>query len=158
MKFYISVVFTSLLLTFSMEAFSQDDVPYPDGYRQWFHVKTMLIKPGHPLENPFQGLHHIYANKKAQSGLKTGNYADGSVFVFDLHEYLEKDKTIQQGERKLVGVMSKNMKKHEKTGGWGFEGFAGDSKSKRLVSDGGQSCYSCHTSQKENGYVFTRLK
>ncbi|WP_198942653.1 hypothetical protein [Methyloprofundus sedimenti] len=30
----------------------------------------MLIKPGHTLENPFQGLHHIYANKLAEKGLK----------------------------------------------------------------------------------------
>jgi hypothetical protein len=24
-------------------------VPYPEGYRAWRHVKSMLIEPGHPL-------------------------------------------------------------------------------------------------------------
>ena len=38
-------------------------VPYPEKYRSWQHVKTMLIQPGHALENPFAGIHHVYANE-----------------------------------------------------------------------------------------------
>ena len=71
-------------------------VPYPDDYRNWKHVKSMLIQPGHQLENPFQGIHHVYANDKALSGLETGQYADGAVLAFDLLEYTEADKTIQE--------------------------------------------------------------
>jgi hypothetical protein len=31
-------------------------VPYPEGYRAWRHVKSMLIEPGHPLYAAFGGL------------------------------------------------------------------------------------------------------
>ena len=40
----------------------------------------------------------------------------------------------------------------------GIEGFAGDTKSKRLVGDGGKGCYSCHTSQANSDFVFTKMR
>lgn len=123
----------------------KNKVPYPDGYRNWTHIKSMLIEPGHLLENPFQGIHHVYGNEKAINGLKNGKYADGSVLAFDLLGYVEKDKTIQESERKLLGVMHKDAKKFSKTGGWGFEGFAANSKTERLTKDGGFSSFGCHT-------------
>jgi hypothetical protein len=118
----------------------------------------MLIEPGHPLENPFQGIHHIYANKKAMQGYKSGNFPNGSVIVFDLLKYAEKDNTIQEDQRKLVGVMQKHEKKYNQTGGWGFEGFAGSSKMQRLTKDGGVSCFECHESQKNGDYVFSKVR
>ncbi len=54
-------------------------VPYPDGYRDWRHVKSMVIQPGHALHESFGGIHHLYANKKALEGYKTGKFPDGSV-------------------------------------------------------------------------------
>ncbi|MCP4409343.1 MAG: cytochrome P460 family protein [Gammaproteobacteria bacterium] len=133
-------------------------VPYPEGYRNWFHVKTMLIQSGHPLENPFQGIHHIYANSNALEGLKTGAYQEDSVLVFDLLKYLEKDQTIQEGDRKLVGIMHKNTKRYSSTGGWGFEGFAGNSRTERLVNDGGVSCFACHSPEQKTDYVFSKIR
>jgi len=148
-----------LMLALSNSGFAEGvDAPYPEGYRSWFHVKTMLIEPGHKLENPFQGIHHVYANEKALEGLKTGTYSNGSVFAFDLLKYSEEDLTIQEGNRKLLGIMHKNSDKYSSTGGWGFEGFAGSSKTERLVQDGGKSCYACHTSVKKTGYVFSQLR
>ena len=47
-------------------------VDYPSNYRSWQHVKSMIIQPGHALEDPFGGIHHIYANSKAMSGLTSG--------------------------------------------------------------------------------------
>jgi len=131
-------------------------VDYPEGYRQWAHIKSMLLEPGHPLENPFQGLHHVYGNDKAMKGLEGGKFSDGAVLVFDLLNYNQGGHAIQEGDRKLVGVMKKDSKAFAATGGWGFEGFAGDSKTDRLVGDGGAGCYACHTSQKEHDFVFTR--
>jgi Cytochrome P460 len=155
-------ILTTITLTFvgiaSVCHAENDAVPFPEGYRNWLHAKSMLIQPGHPLENPFQGIHHIYANGKAASGLKSGNYSDGSILVFDLLKYEEKDKTIQEGERKLVGVMQKDSVKYATTGGWGFEGFAGNSKTERLVKDGGKSCFDCHAAQKTKDYVFSELR
>lgn len=145
------------LLTGPAQA-ADDPVPYPQGYRDWTHVKTMLIEPGHALANPFQGIHHVYANDKALKGLANGNYADGAVLVFDLLGYRQADQTITESQRKLVGVMHKNRAKFAKTGGWGFEGFAGDSTSKRLTDDGGASCFDCHAPQQKQDYVFSTYR
>ena len=159
MKFATSLVVAVLMFAFSIRVYADgSDIPYPEGYRNWFHVKTMLIKPGHQLENPFQGIHHVYANSKALYGLKNGTYSDGAVLAFDLLNYSDKDLTIQEGERKLLGVMHKDAKKYASTGGWGFEGFAGDSKSERLVKDGGAACFACHAPGKKSDYVFSQLR
>ncbi|CAG7857495.1 hypothetical protein MCAMS1_02338 [biofilm metagenome] len=133
-------------------------VAYPENYRSWMHTKSMLIQPGHALADPFQGIHHIYANSKAEKGLKSGTYEDGAVLVFDLLNYVEKELTITEGERKLVGVMHKDAKKYTDTGGWGFEGFAGNSKTERLTKDGGKGCFGCHAPQKPKDYVFSELR
>lgn len=159
MKTIVATTITLVLAGLaSISHAEKESVPFPEGYRNWLHVKSMLIQPGHALENPFQGIHHVYANGKAARGLKSGNYADGSVLVFDLLKYGEKDKTIQEGERKLAGVMHKDSAQYAATGGWGFEGFAGSSKTDRLVKDGGKSCFDCHTSQKDKDYVFSELR
>lgn len=159
MRTKISMIVTGLLLAITTGSYAQNaGVSFPEGYRNWLHSKSMLIQPGHALENPFQGIHHIYANGKAAAGLKNGKYADGAVFVFDLLKYQEKDKTIQEGDRKLVGVMHKDAVKYAATGGWGFEGFAGNSKTERLVKDGGKSCFDCHISEKGKDYVFSEIR
>jgi Cytochrome P460 len=106
-------------------------VPYPEGYRQWVHVKSMTINQGHALYDTFGGIHHLYANKKAEQGYRRGKFADGSVIVFDLLEAKAADNTVQEGARKVLGVMHKDSRKYKDTGGWGFEGFKGDSKSER---------------------------
>ncbi len=155
----LATIATTLILTFSSASNADESkVPYPEDYRNWSHVKSMIIEPGHPLENPFQGIHHIYGNEKSLEGLTSGKYADGSVLVFDLLNYVKKNNTIQEGKRKLVGVMHKDAKKYAKTGGWGFEGFAANSKTERLTKDGGASCFSCHLPQKNGDYVFSRFR
>ena len=85
-------------------------------------------------------------------------YNDGAVFVFDLLSYTEADFSLQEGDRKLIGVMHKDQGNYAETGGWGFEAFAGDSKTKRIVKDAGIGCFSCHTEVKENDYVFTHYR
>ena len=132
-------------------------VPYPEGYRQWQHVKSMLIQPGHPLAEAFGGLHHIYANPKAVAGYRSGRFADGSVIVFDLLEASSADNAVQAGPRKVVGVMHKDAKRWPATGGWGFEGFKGDSHTARAVgSQAASACYACHTQVKASDYVFSK--
>ncbi len=133
-------------------------VEYPDGYRGWTHIKSMVLHTGHPLENPFKGIHHIYGNGKAVVGTQTGKFKEGSVLVFDLLEYQTQDNASTEGNRVLVGVMVKDSKRFAKTGGWGFEGFKGNSHTERLVKDGGQSCFGCHNSQKDHDYVFSRWR
>lgn len=159
MRTKTSIIITGLLCLVTTFSYAEGDgVHFPDGYRNWLHAKSMLIQPGHALADPFQGIHHVYANGKAAKGLKSGKYDNGSVLVFDLLKYEEKDKAIQEGERKLIGVMHKDTTKYASTGGWGFEGFAGNSKTERLVKDGGKSCFGCHEPQKAKDYVFSELR
>ncbi len=100
----------------------------------------------------------MYANKKTVQGLKTGNYSDGAVLVFDLLKYNEGGNALQEGERKLAGVMQRDSKRFKNTGGWGFEGFAGNSRDQRLVTDGGKSCFGCHQPEAKSQYVFSKLR
>jgi len=41
---------------------AESKVSYPKGFRNWYHVKSMVIMPGHPLADPFGGIHHIYCH------------------------------------------------------------------------------------------------
>jgi len=135
------------------------EVPYPEGYRQWQHVKSMVIGHGHPLYEAFGGIHHIYANAKARQGYVKHRFADGSVIVFDLLEANGADGAIVEGSRKVVGVMHKDSKRWPQTGGWGFEGFKGDSKTERAVgAKAAEACFGCHAPQKDSDYVFSRMR
>ena len=134
-------------------------VPYPEGYRQWTHVKSMTINQGHALYDAFGGIHHLYANKKAMQGYKAGKFADGSVIVFDLLEAKAADNAVQEGARKVVGVMHKDAKRYGDTGGWGFEGFKGDSTTERAVgSNAVSACFQCHTAQRSQDFVFSSFR
>jgi hypothetical protein len=132
-------------------------VSYPEGYRSWHHVSSMVIEQGHSLYASFGGLHHLYANDKAMRGYASGKFPDGSVIVFDLLEAASADHAVTAGQRKVVGVMLKDSRKYASTGGWGFEGFAGDSKTERVVdAKAAEACFGCHTAQKGKDYVFSR--
>ncbi|MEN8130801.1 MAG: cytochrome P460 family protein [Pseudomonadota bacterium] len=156
-----STLFNLILIASMVTAtgvIADDSIDYPDGYRTWTHIKTMVLHKGHSLENPFMGIHHVYGNQEAVDGTRSGDFKEGAVMVFDLLKYITADKASTEGDRVLVGVMVKDSDKYQSTGGWGFEGFGGDSRTRRLVNDGGASCFACHTSQKENDYVFTRWR
>lgn len=134
-------------------------VAYPDGWRQWMHVKSMQIHAGHPLYEAFGGVHHLYANPKAIAGYRDGRFADGATIVFDLHDADTRDAVTTSGARKVLGVMHKDAKRFAATGGWGFEAFKGDSKTDRVVGDTAKAaCFECHTSQKSRDYVFSAFE
>ncbi len=136
-----------------------EPVPYPEGYRSWQHVKSMLIEPGHPLAGLVEGLHHIYANPQAMAGYERGRFADGAVIVFDLLEPLKGDRAMTEGARKAVIVMHKDARRYTATGGWGFEVFAGESRTERKVGDQATTaCFSCHEPERGHDYVFSRYR
>lgn len=145
------------LLALAAGAVQAQDVAYPAGYRQWTHVKSMILEAGHPLYASFGGLHHIYANKKALEGYRSGKFSDGAVIVFDLLEATKGDNAVSEGPRKVLGVMEKNARKFKETGGWGFEGFAGGDRAKRVVGKEAKgACFGCHAEQAgKTGYVFS---
>lgn len=159
-KILFSLTFFAIIFIISLAA-KQDtsSVPYPENYRAWTHIKTLVILPGHPLFSSFGGIHHIYANDKALKALKSNSktFPDGSIFVFDLMEAPQKDNTISEGERKVLAVMIKNSKMFPKTGGWGFEAFKGNSKD-RVVKDPVSECYTCHTQKKDRDFVYSEFR
>lgn len=138
---------------------SEPEVPYPTGYRNWHHVKSMVIGEGHSLFASFGGIHHIYANNKALKGYRSKEFPDGAVIIFDLLEAVRADNALTEGERKVVGVMHKDSKKFAATGGWGFEGFGGGDSTRRVVGkDAASACFACHQPQKNQDYTFSRLR
>lgn len=149
------------LLAGASPALSADvpQVPYPDGYRNWRHVKSMVIQAGHPLHESFGGIHHLYANAKALEGYRTGTFPDGSVIVFDLLEAPAADDAITEGTRKVAGVMHKDAKKYPATGGWGYEGFAGGDRDRRVVGENAASaCHACHVARRDHDFVFSSTR
>lgn len=151
-------VFTwTLAILTALPAFAPEAVPYPEGYRRWTHIKSMVIQEGHPLYEAFGGIHHIYANTKALQAYRKGtSFPDGSVIVFDLLEARLEDHALVEGSRKVLGVMVKDRKRYPETGGWGFEAFRGDTR-ERLVQDMKQ-CFGCHMSAQGTDYVFSRYR
>jgi hypothetical protein len=157
----IVTAFTLLATTLSSVAAAADPapVPYPKDYRDWHHVKSMVINPGHSLYDAFGGIHHLYANKAAIKGYQTGKWPDGAVITFDLLDAKSADNTVTEGKRKVLGVMYRDAKKYAATGGWGYEGFKGDSMTERAVgANAASACHQCHTAQKDAGFVFSTLR
>ena len=156
---HVPVFILALMSTTAALAADTAAVPYPQNYRDWHHVKSMVINPGHGLYDAFGGIHHLYANAAAVKGYKSGKWPDGAVIVFDLLEAKTADNTVTEGARKVVGVMHRDAKKFAATGGWGYEGFKGDSKTERAVGANAlAACHTCHIAQKDNGFVFSKLR
>jgi hypothetical protein len=131
-------------------------IEYPKGYRDFTHVKSMVIQEGHPLFQAFGGIHHIYANPAAMTGYRTGRFPDGAVIVFDLLEAPSEKGAVTESARKVLAVMVKNRAAFKETGGWGFEGFGGGSPDKRVVgANAVTACFACHQDQKAKDYVFS---
>lgn len=149
---------TAVVLALPLMA-EEAEVPYPEGYRDWYHVKSMVIEQGHPLYAAFGGIHHIYANDQALEGYQSGQFPDGAVIVFDLLEAHHEGSAVTEGARKVAGVMHKNAEWYPETGGWGFEGFgAGDPDNRVVGPDGSGACFACHAPQKDFDFVFSRLR
>jgi hypothetical protein len=156
----VGIIILAGLVVQSSELFGDHHaLKYPDGYRKWTHVKSMLIhSKDHPLYDPFGGLHHVYVNDKGLKTLKNGGkYPDGAVFVFDLHNVNNADGAYTTADRKFIGLMVKNSRKYKDTGGWGWDVFKGDAKMGGNVADATKDCYGCHASQEATDFVFSQM-
>jgi Cytochrome P460 len=135
-----------------------ESVQYPDNFRRWIHVGTGVILPGtNPQLVSEEGMHHVFANQKAAEGYPSGNFADGSVIVYELREAQQKSGVIFEGERKRVDVMIKDSSLDKSTGGWRFERFWANDPAQDVVHDSGTSCFECHTNAKAHGFVFSQF-
>jgi len=133
---------------------SPEGISIPQGYRNWTHVKTAVNNPTFASHS---GFHHIYANPKALEGYKTGQFADGSIIVFDVLESVsQKNGDIYEGKRKLIDVMVKNSSQYSETGGWGYEEFIyTDSVTTKALHPTKEQCFNCHNTRKANNFIFS---
>lgn len=135
------------------------DVPYPQGYRQWTHVKTLELKPGHPLYEAVGGIHHLYANAAALKGYRSGHrFADGAVIAFDLFEARDAGNATAEGARKALLVMRKDAKRYAATGGWGYQVYDPAAKRGKLDAKAQGECHACHQAQEKQGFVFSEWR
>jgi hypothetical protein len=136
-------------------------VPFPHGYRNWYHNHMQVNHTGFAMEAQ-QGIQASYANALALEGLKTGKYEDGATFALDRFEFVNgTDHTIKPGKRKVLSVMVKDAANHPDTGGWAFEAFKGGDPDQRVVTntmkDNGKTCFTCHAPFQAQNFVIETL-
>jgi hypothetical protein len=156
------------LTLFQATAVGAEDgtVPFPEGYRNWTFLHSSLVPAAFggfsksPCVKPCtNGIFYFYANEQAMKGLKTGTYEDGAVIAEEMLEFQVGEKGVGgEGRRVLTAVMVMNRHRYPDTEGWGFGNFDEGSKVNTLDSKAQRACFQCHTSQKSNGYVFTRYR
>ena len=144
------------MLIATIAAESADDLKLPTGYRNWFHVNTMVVDKASPLFEGLGGMHNVYANPSAAAALKKGGpYPNGSQFVTDLHDFTITEGSYVEGARKGIATMVKDSKKYASTGGWGFQLFEGGDPKKPQVTDAAKQCFACHQPKKDQDYVYS---
>lgn len=131
-------------------------VSYPEGYREWVHVKSALVSARHPEFQRSGGFRHIYANPKALEGYRTGTFPQGATVVVDWIDGLDVDGMFSEGPRRRLDVMVKDTSRFPKTGGWGFERFS--AKRERTVSDATAQCATCHAGPEARDMVFSKWR
>jgi len=136
------------------------EVPFPDGYRSWQHVKSVVIGPEHKSFATEGGkIFHFYANPQAVEGYHSGKFPNGSILVLETLRTKagegDSKGILTEGERSALDVMMKDDSLFQESAGWGFETF--DSKNARLAEKDRAQCYACHSMQKDHDLVFTTL-
>lgn len=131
---------------------------YPEGYRDWTHVKSALGSPSHKNFADLGGFHHIYANTEAMVGYRTRTFPEGSIVVFDWLEMRDTDGLFVEGPRRRVDVMVKDSVRFAETGGWGFQRFVGDSRTELADAPRPQQCFACHERLKKDDLVLSRYR
>jgi hypothetical protein len=145
-----------LLAAATFPAAPADDLKPPSGYRQWFHVNTMIVDKASPLFKDLGGMHNVYLNAAGLDALKKDKpYPNKSMFLTDLHEFTVTDGSYVEGARKALAVMVKDSKKYASTGGWGFQLWEGGDPKKPLVTDAAKQCFECHQPRKDHDYVYS---
>jgi hypothetical protein len=139
----------------------QPPVPYPQGFRSWTVVKSLVIGPGHDSFAKRGGIHHYYANDKAVLGYRTGTFPDGSIVVdeavFTKDGEGRASGILLEGDRRFLDVMVKDGRRFETTGGWGYEHFDRDDRAGRLSDSERAACSACHAKAPAD-HVFSRMR
>ena len=136
-------------------------VPYPDGFRSWMVVKSLVVGTAHQSFANRGGLHHYYANDKAVAGYRTGTFPDGAIVVDEAVFTKEGEGLatglLLEGERRFLDVMVKDAERFKSTGGWGYEHFDRDDQAGRLTDAERVTCATCHAKAPAD-HVFSRIR
>ena len=137
-------------------------VPFPDAYRSWQLVKSIVIGPESAFFSKRGGIHHYYGNAAAISGYQTGVFPAGSVIVDEAvlakeGEGPAKGILMEEG-RRFLEVMQKYEGKYPETGGWRFQRFEGQDQVGQLTADDQINCSGCHENAKDHDHVFSRIR
>jgi len=134
-------------------------IPFPEDFRTWAHVKSMLIGPESSFFATEAGIHHIYANSTAMEGYRTGRFPDGSIIVYNLLDTKVVSGNTMEGAAKRVDVMVKDASRYSGSGGWGFAQFIGDNRTdNKMTPDLAATCAACHAKRKDRDYVFSEFR
>lgn len=133
-------------------------VDYPEGYRNWKHVKSTLISPAHARYSATGGFQHFYANDAALEGYRTRAFPEGSVVVVDWLEMSDNGGAYTEGARRQIDVMVKDSLRYKQSGGWGFQRFMKDSKTELAVAPTPQECFACHNRLKKDELVLSTYR
>jgi hypothetical protein len=145
-----------VLAVVCVSAGAADALKPPTGYRQWFHVNTMIVDKTSPLFKDLGGMHNVHVNSVGESALKRGGpYPNGTMFLTDLHDFTVVDGSYVEGALKGLALMTKDSKRYASTGGWGFQFWAGGDPKKPLVTEAAKQCFECHQPKKDQDYVYS---
>ena len=50
------------------------EIPFPDGFRDWFVVNSMVVTKDSIPFSPIAGMHFIYVNEKGRATLEKGQF------------------------------------------------------------------------------------
>ena len=146
-------------LSFALWAQLDETPTFPQEFRKWVHVKSVLVGPQSDAFATEGGIHHIYANDKALGGYNSGKFPDGSVLVYDLLETKEVAGNTIEGQTRRVDVMVKNSERYASTGGWEFMSFSGNDQSNgKLTAARQANCAGCHAHRKDHDFVFSEFR
>ena len=145
----------------TLSADDKQAVPYPDGFRSWTHVKSIIVGPDHATFAKRGGIHHYYANEAAVAGYRAGSFPDGSIVVDEA--VFTKDGEgrakgiIFEGDRRFLDVMVKDSHRYATTGGWGYEHFDRSATTGQLSAGDQATCSACH-SKSPTDHVFSVIR
>ena len=151
----------SLAVVFAWQPSTANDaapVAYPEGYRDWAHVKSAFVSPAHKNFANLGGFQHTYANREGMEGYRTREFPDGAIVVFDWLELRENNGAFEEGPRRRLDVMVKDSKRFASTGGWGFQRFVKDSKTELAAAPTPRQCFECHEKLKKDGLVLSSYR
>lgn len=130
-------------------------ITLPEGYKDW-----RVIAVSHRTDN--NSMRAIVGNDKAVEAARKGNtnpWPDGAVLgklMWKAEIDANWPAAIVPGKFVQAEFMTKDAKKYEATGGWGFARWLGEDQ-KPYGKDAAfvQECFGCHIPVKGNDYVFT---